>query len=96
VGDFNFHVDNKCDPAAGRFIQLLESFNLQQHINVPTHGSGHTLDLIITRPDENIASNFSVSDPVISDHYVVNCTLSGSEENSICEENINVSQTEIC
>ena len=29
--------------------ELLESMGLQQHVNEPTHESGHTLDLIITR-----------------------------------------------
>ena len=30
------------------FLDLLESMGLQQHVDVPTHKSGHTLDLIIT------------------------------------------------
>ena len=39
------------------------------------HKSGHTLDLIITRSDECFASNFLVTDPVLSDHFSVTCTL---------------------
>ena len=40
---------------------------------MPTHKSGSTLDLIITRADANIASKFIVFDPVLC--YKVGCTL---------------------
>ena len=77
TGDFNFHVDVNHDQNARRFlaIDLLDTFNLKQHISTPTHRSGHTLDLIITREDDKIASNFIVYDPVISDHLAVHCQL---------------------
>ena len=75
VGDFNFHGEDCNDRSAQRFLQLLETFNMEQHIREPTHRSGHTLDLMITRAEENIASNFSVHDPTISDHFAVLCTL---------------------
>ena len=55
---------------------MLETFNLKQHISQPTHKSGHTLDLIITRDEGDVARNFTVFDPVISDHLAVCCTLS--------------------
>ena len=61
AGDFNFHVEDDRDSAASRFLDLLEAFNLRQHISEPTHKSGHTLDLIITRAKEDVASNFTVS-----------------------------------
>ena len=60
AGDFSFHVENNFDCTATRFTQLLDVFNLKQNISLPTHKSGSTLDLIITRADENIASNFIV------------------------------------
>ena len=60
AGDFNFHVNVPSDCDAQRFLRLLKTFNLKQHINVPTHRSGHTLDLVITRSDENVASKFDV------------------------------------
>ena len=75
TGDFNFHVDVANDPHAMRFLDLIDAFNLKQHIDVPTHRSGHTLDLIITRADDKIAKNFQVHDPVISDHFAVHCQL---------------------
>lgn len=75
AGDFNFHVDNNLDYTATRFTQLVDAFNLKQNISLPTHKSGSTLHLIINRADENIASNFIVFDPVLSDYYIVVCTL---------------------
>ena len=48
VGDFNFHVDDKGNKSASVFLELLEIFNLTQHVSVPTHRAGHTLDLLIT------------------------------------------------
>ena len=53
----------------------LEAFNLKQHVWVPTHRSGNTLDLVITRNDESTVRDFDVLDPVISDHHVVSCSL---------------------
>ena len=75
AGDFNFHVDVNHDLNARRFLDLLNTFNLKQHIYTATHRSGHTLDLIITRADDKFVSNFKVYDPVISDHLAVHCQL---------------------
>jgi hypothetical protein len=43
VGDFNIHVDISRDPNAIRFLDLLSSMGLDQHVDKPTHTSGHTL-----------------------------------------------------
>ena len=48
-GDFNFHMDVASDVDARVFSDLLTSMGLKQHVTVPTHISGHTLDLLITR-----------------------------------------------
>ena len=49
TGDFNIHVDDHNDPAACRFLDLLESMSLTQHVAEPTHEHGKTLDLVITQ-----------------------------------------------
>jgi len=54
---------------------LLDALNLKQNISLPTNKCGSTIDLIVTRADENIASQFIAFDPVLSDHYMVGCTL---------------------
>ena len=45
VGDFNFHLDDHQNADTRRFCHILTTFGLQQHVSVPTHVSGHTLDL---------------------------------------------------
>ena len=75
-GDFNLHVNDVCDTTVTRFLQLIESFNLKQHVCEPMHRSGHILDLLITRADESIASAVNVTDPCLSDHLAVRCFLS--------------------
>ena len=76
AGDFNLRVNDVRDTTATRFLQLIESFNLKQHVCEPTHRNGHILDLLITRADESIASAVNVTDPSLSDHLAVRCCLS--------------------
>ena len=75
TGDFNFHVDEDADPEATNFRNLLFSYNLTQHVMETTHRKGHTLDLLITRANEQLIQNQYVYDPDISDHFWVHCEL---------------------
>ena len=74
VGDFNCHVDEGGSNAL-KFLELLQIFNLEQHVHVPTHNNGHTLDLIITRKDETRINNLKVFNAAISDHFVLHCNV---------------------
>ena len=75
VGDFNFHIDRQTDCDAKRFVSILDSFDLVQHVAGPTHRDGHTLDLVITRASEKeLVSNCCVGQR-ISDHFAVHCNL---------------------
>eukprot|EP00112_Aurelia_sp_Birch-Aquarium-sp1_P002816 Seg1312.2 transcript_id=Seg1312.2/GoldUCD/mRNA.D3Y31 product="hypothetical protein" protein_id=Seg1312.2/GoldUCD/D3Y31 len=76
MGDFNIHVNAPDDPNASKFLDLLESVGLQQHVSVPTHESGHTLDLIITRNSRDIVVDLPHATNYISDHAFVQCHLS--------------------
>ncbi|XP_071395949.1 uncharacterized protein [Centroberyx affinis] len=69
TGDFNIQIDNGMKSSAIEFYFLLLLNDLDQHVNVPTHRAGHTLDLVITRNVE--ISRLSVRDDGISDHYTV-------------------------
>ena len=80
VSDFNVHVNDASDRSAQWFLLILEAFNLKQHVWVPTHMSGNTLDLVITRADERTARDFDVFDPVISVHYLISCSLALPEK----------------
>ena len=53
-GDFNLNLDDFRDIDTKKFEDLLETFNLSQHVSGPTHLSGQTLDLIITRSSDDI------------------------------------------
>ena len=61
TGDYNFHVDVADDTDARAFLDLLASMGLKQHVNVPTHVSGHTLDLMITSEYDPVISSVPVA-----------------------------------
>src|SRR5271155_3696785 len=78
TGDFNIHVDIRSDPFSKTFSNLLETFDLKQHITFPTHDRGHTLDLLITRSNSTIISDLDHTIPSISDHYAIKSSISVS------------------
>ena len=74
LGDFNFHINVPGDSKASKFISLLDSLNLFQHVKDRTHRDGNTLDLIITRSNLNVSSIF-ISHTVSPDHFTVQFNL---------------------
>ena len=70
-----FHVDNTEDKDAAAFNSLLSSYGLKQHLEVPTHSRGHTLDLLITRTTESFIQSVDVRDMLMSDHFWVHCMV---------------------
>ena len=58
-------------------MDILETFDFVQHIDKPTHNSGHLLDYIITRKDSSGVSNLHVSD-FISNHRALLVSLTCS------------------
>ena len=78
TGDFNIHVDIPSDPFSKSFSNLLEIFDLKQHITFPTHNHGHTLDLLVTRSNSTILSDLDYTIPCISDHYAIMSSISVS------------------
>jgi hypothetical protein len=77
VGDFNIHVDTKSNLVCQKFLSFLESCDLLQHVSGPTHISGHTLDLVISRSVDSLVLNCDVFDP-LSDHYAVHWLANAS------------------
>ena len=57
VGDFNFHINKKDNANAKKFIDIIDMFNMVQHVNSPTHRDGNTLDLLITRIDTTVVDH---------------------------------------
>ena len=67
AGDFNVHMDKKNDPFASKFSDILDDFNLVQHVQTHTHKSGHCLDLVITKKRQT----FRTCSIYRSDHFSV-------------------------
>ena len=72
-GDFNIHVDV---PGGGgyKFMTFLDSCDLKQFVNQPTHLLGHTLDLILSPSDQDTIINVKIGD-FVSDHALVKCPI---------------------
>jgi len=73
AGDFNFRIVSPNDCQTTTFRDLLESAGLKQRVTGPTHRSGHTLDLVIDRQEDQVLSSFSVISDLLSDHSVIMC-----------------------
>ena len=61
VGDLNLCVNDNNSSEGVRFLDLLSSINLVQHVDEPTHRNGHTLNVLISRdPDfvQNVIVKF--------------------------------------
>ena len=68
-GDFNIHVD-MTSKNSEKFMNCLETCNINQHVHKQTHLYGHILDLVFTPDDSSVVSNVQVSE-FISDHALV-------------------------
>ena len=96
VGDLNFHLDNLDHPDTQKFNQILDELSLVQLVKVPTHTAGHTLDVVITQPENEIiiTDTLSVHDPGISSntgdltrchHFAVSFSMSFCKPVPICK-----------
>ena len=75
TGDFNVHVDVVNDRDAVKILNLLDTYNLQQHVREPTHTCNHTLDLLISREDDDLVSCLNIQHGLPSDHFAIKCLL---------------------
>ena len=67
IGDLNPHTDDPEDPYADQLIATIEAFRMKQHIKLPTHQLGHTLDLIATESSTKLTCA-PIPGPYLSDH----------------------------
>ena len=74
AGDINLHMDEN-EHYSSRFKEIMDSFNLIQHIDFPTHKHGHTLDIVATFDGDLDASAFVSCQNDVSDHFLVNFQL---------------------
>ena len=73
IGDFNFHIESTSSNSKA-FNSLIDSFDLTKKVNFPTHIYGHTLDLLLTKPNNDHILNVHATD-AFSDHFSITCTL---------------------
>ena len=73
VGAMNIYFDNPLQSLTKQTLTTLSLYNLVQVINKPTHRSGHIIDWVIVRPDNDIHRKSTVTYSPESDHY---CTKS--------------------
>ena len=71
-GDFDINWADRNDNICKKLFNILEAFNLQQHIKNSTHKSGHLFDYIIS--DGRLINSVSVSE-FISDHCALHTTI---------------------
>ena len=69
LGDLNLHLDTD-NAGTRKFNDILDSFNLKQHVDFPTHIHGHWLDVFITRAGNHNVKSIK-SCPGVSDHFMV-------------------------
>ena len=74
VGDFNIDFFYISDYEYNKFINILDTFDFPEHVNMPTQNSGHLLDYVTTRKDNPFLSNIIVCD-FFSDHRVLHASL---------------------
>ena len=73
-GDFNYWIDDPArKPYSSEFVELLDSNNFVNHVQIPTHASGHTLDLVLSPSGSRDVADLDVVpiDSSISDHDMV-------------------------
>ena len=69
AGDTNIHMDTETN-VANQMKDLLDSYNLMQHIDCATHIKGHTLDLVITPKNVSI-QDVCVKNIDLSHHFLI-------------------------
>ena len=74
TGDFNIHVNDLESPDTNTFLDVLDSFCLQNHTSFPTHCINNTLDLVITSGQDNFIES-STPGRLFSDHSIVYINL---------------------
>ena len=94
IGDFNVHWDFEEDSEHLEQATLLNDYDLVQHVKGPTHERGHTLDLVITRQEDDLVASCDIG-AFISDHNSLHVTLN-LLQNTPTQKNHHISQCELC
>ena len=80
MGDIYMHIDNTDGQETQILPDKLVAFNLTQHVRIPIHNKGHTLDIIIsTTEDDPSQPTNTIAVPYISDHRLIKLETSETE-----------------
>ena len=79
AGDVNIHNDED-ELYSNRFKDILNTFNIIQHVDFPTHIKGHTLDIIATFSDNPIILDIKSNEYDVSHHFLVDFNAAISPE----------------
>ena len=74
MGDFNVHMDSPEAPDTILFNDFLDSLNLKNLVDFPTHLSNHSIDLIITDKNSSLISH-PRRGHMLSDHHFIHADL---------------------
>ncbi len=75
IGDFNIYLNKANDPLSKAFLALIDTSGFTQFVHEPTHSSGNTLDLILSRGIEVSALNVSSVSFFVSDNFLIKSVL---------------------
>ena len=75
LGDFNLYVDTPDKWDAKQFLSILSGSGFCQHITGSTPKHGHTLDLLISRIDDDIVQEWHTHPVLYSDHHIIKYIL---------------------
>ena len=70
VGDLNVHINKQDEGNAIILSDMLETFNLTNHVEFPTHKLQNKLDLVINQQDSKCIRNVCQGH-LLSDHHLV-------------------------
>ena len=69
AGDINIHVETD-ESSSVKFQEIIDMFDLKQHVTGPTHIKGHTIDVIITRNDKSV-TDVEIYQYNLSHHFLI-------------------------
>ena len=74
AGDSNIHMETE-DTSAKQMKELLNLYDLKQHVEEPTHVKGHILDIVITPNRESLVMDMNVTEIDLSPHFLIDFVL---------------------
>ena len=70
AGDINIHVETD-ETSSVKFHEIIDLFNLKQHVIGPTHIKGHTIDVIITKNKKSAVERVVITEYNLSHHFLI-------------------------